>query len=235
MKIALLSDIHGNIAALEAALEAVLAARPEKVAVLGDLIGYYYDAAPVIELVREHADIVVRGNHERMYADMLEGRADGSRYRAKHGSSLDFAAETLTTAQNRWLLDLPDRIAAEIGGKRLHFTHEAPNVSGGYLYPDSREELFDAALPDAVDALFFGHSHHPLSVRRGSSLICNPGSVGQARDIGGLAQWAVVDLDTLEVEQKRTPYDTAPLEDAAMARDPDLPYLRNVLRRGRNG
>lgn len=235
MKIALLSDIHGNLAALEPALEAVLAARPDKIAVLGDLIGYYYDAAAVIELVRAHADIVIRGNHERIYADMLEGRSDGAAYRAKYGSSLDLALETLTKPQNQWILNLPDRFTAEIGGKRLHFAHEAPNVGGGYLYPDSTGEMFDAALPDTVDALFCGHSHHALAVRRGSRLICNPGSIGQARDVGGLAQWAVVDLETMAVEQKRTPYDPAPVEQAAVARDPDLPYLRNVLRRGRKG
>lgn len=69
-------------------------------------------------------------------------------------------------------------------------------------------------------------------MRQNCQLI-NPGSVGQARDIGGLAQWAVVHVETMVVEMKRTPYETESVERATQRHDPLLPYLTQVLRRGK--
>lgn len=233
VKIALLSDIHGNLAALEPVLEAIGEINPDVVAVLGDIIGYYYQSAEVIDLLRVRANIVVRGNHERSYLDMLDGRSDGADYRSGYGSSLDIAAKTLTAAQNDWLRELQDYLVVPIGGRELHFTHEAPNVDGGYLYPDSNAAKFESAIPNSAAALFFGHSHYPFTAVNGCRLLVNPGSVGQARDIGGMAQWAVVHIETQAVELKRTRYETNSVESAALRNDPELPYLREVLRRGR--
>ena len=232
MKIALLSDIHGNLSALEPTLESVAAARPDLIAVLGDSIGYYYDASSVIDLIRECADVVIRGNHERMYIDLLAGRTDGRDYRLRYGRSLDIAKQTLTESQNDWLHGLSDEVKVELAGKRLTFTHEAPNIARGYLYPDSNEASFEAATPDDADALFLGHTHYPFAAARRSCLLVNPGSVGQSRDVGGLAQWAIVHLDTMAVELRRTPYDIRPIEAAAMRHDGELHYLRDVLNRG---
>lgn len=235
MKLAILSDIHGNLAAFRAALGAAKTARADAVAILGDVVGYYYDTAAVIDLVRDTTEFVVRGNHERMFIDRLEGRSDGSEYRSKYGSSLDLAVGRLTTTQVDWLLGLKDCMTLEIGGRRLQITHEAPGIAGGYLYPDAPMDLFNRARPSDCEAFCFGHTHYPLTVVCDGCLMINPGSVGQARDIGGLAQWAVLHLDTLAVELHRTPYDTGPLEAAALALDSGLPYLREVLRRGRAG
>ena len=234
VKIALLADIHGNLAALEPVLEAVDASKPDVVAILGDIIGYYYQSAEVIDRLRDQSNIVVRGNHERAYLDMLDGRDDGAGYRSKYGSSLDIAAKTLTAAQNDWLRDLQDNLVVQIGGRELHFTHEAPNVEGGYLYPDSSAAKFEATAPRSAAALFFGHSHYSFTAVTDGRLLVNPGSVGQARDMGGMAQWAIVHLETLAVELKRTPYETKSVESATLRNDPDLPYLREVLRRGRD-
>lgn len=233
MKIVLLSDIHGNLPALERVLELATALNPDKVVVLGDSIGYFYDSSAVIDLLRSHADIVVRGNHERAYVDILEGRDDGTEYRAKYGSALARAVETLTSEQNAWIASLKDHEIVEIGGKTLHFTHEAPNTDDGYLYPDATESKIISVASDNCDAIIFGHSHYPFSVMRQNCQLINPGSVGQARDIGGLAQWAVVHVETMVVEMKRTPYETESVEAAAQRHDPLLPYLTQVLRRGK--
>lgn len=232
MKIALLADIHGNAPALECTLDAVAKIKPDKIAVLGDLIGYYYDSNHVVDLVRTHADIVVRGNHERMYSSILSGSDSGNAYRTKYGKSLDLAVRSLSDAQNTWLRQLPDRKTMEICGQHIEFSHEAGEGAGGYLYPDASGQAFDAAVPPTADVYCFGHTHYPFSAMRGRCLLINPGSVGQARDVGGLAQWALLHVTTGAIEFKHTPYDTVSVEDAAIRNDPDLPYLRDVLKRG---
>lgn len=233
VKIALLADIHGNASALERALDAVSAQNPDKIAVLGDMIGYYYDASVIVDLVRSHADIVVRGNHERMYADIISGLDDGGTYRSRYGQSLDIAAHTLSDDQNEWILTLPDRATIELCGQSIEFSHEVPTANKGYLYPDANERAINAAVPQSADVFCFGHTHYPFSVVHGRCLLINPGSIGQARDVGGLAQWAILHVETRAVEIKHTPYNTAPVYEAARQYDPDIPYLQEVLRRGK--
>ena len=95
MKIAVLADIHGNAAALRAALVEALKKGVEHLVVLGDLIGYYYAARDVLEQLREWPFVAIRGNHERMLAEALKNDGAMQTYRERYGSALDGAATTL--------------------------------------------------------------------------------------------------------------------------------------------
>lgn len=235
MKLAVLSDIHGNLPALTATLAAMEQDAPDFVAVLGDLVGYYYSASEVIDIVRGLAPIVVRGNHERALLDRLEGRDTTEDYRKKYGQALEVATRTLRPEQKDWIAGLHDVERITIGARKVLLMHEASGVDGGYLYPDADPELVASVdtLGGDVDLLLVGHTHYPFVAPLGHTMIVNPGSIGQARDLGGLAQWALIHLDTLAVELRRTPYETRAVEEAALRHDPDLSYLRDVLRRAR--
>ena len=231
MRLAVLSDIHGNLPALKAVLKQFELDPPDKVAVLGDSIGYYYNSNEVLDELMALVDIHILGNHEEWYLKILDGDADHELYRKKHGSSLQLATESLSQEQNDWLRGLPKSAELELSGKKLKFCHEAPGVKSGYLYPDSSEFALEDCVEKAYDALFFGHSHYQFSVSLSGSLLVNPGSVGQARDVGGLANWSILHLDTLLLEQKRVSYDTKNVMRDALTHDHKIEYLTSVLNR----
>jgi predicted phosphodiesterase len=83
------------------------------------------------------------------------------------------------------------------------------------------------------DFILLGHTHHPFSYSRGGKTVLNPGSVGQPRDVGNLASWAVIDTSNRSVVHRRTLFDVASVAEEARRIDPAVPYLADVLRRKR--
>ncbi|WP_050991963.1 metallophosphoesterase family protein [Bradyrhizobium yuanmingense] len=231
MKIAVLADIHGNAGALRATL---LEARKRGVAhliVLGDLIGYYYDAREVLDQLREWSFVAIRGNHERMLAEALEDDGAMQTYRERYGSALDVARTTLEPQDIDWLIGLPDRASIQLGGMSLELCHGSPRDPDEYVYPDSKADTLEACRIAAADLVLMGHTHYPMLAAGERPLLLNPGSVGQARDRGGFACWCRIDTDTRVVVMERTPYITRALVDEARRRDRHLPYLADVLER----
>jgi predicted phosphodiesterase len=107
MRIALLGDIHGNSFALAAVLDAARAARVEKLLITGDFVGYYFWPREVLDMLSDWDIAAVRGNHEDMLVDVLNGPASLEKINAAYGSGLSRAIETLTQAQLDWLCNLP--------------------------------------------------------------------------------------------------------------------------------
>lgn len=232
MKIAVLSDIHGNAEALRATLVEVRKKGVEQLIVLGDLVGYYYDAREVLEQLREWPFVAIRGNHERLLADALKDDGSMQAYRQKYGSALDLAATTLEPQDIDWLISLPDRASVHLGGMALELCHGSPRDPDEYVYPDANAATLEACRVAGADLVLMGHTHYPMLAAGDRPLLLNPGSVGQARDRGGFACWCRIDTDTGVVVLERTPYDTRALVEEARRRDGHLPYLANVLERG---
>lgn len=231
MKIAIMSDIHGNSAALRAALDDVRRRKIERLLVLGDLVGYYYDARGVLDLLREWPFDAIRGNHETLLGDVSANATEADRYRAKYGSSLDVAHMTLSANDIAWLVSLPDRTTVSYGGLSLELCHGSPRDPDEYVYPDSTADTLDACKVEGRDVVLMGHTHYPFMSVRGTCVLLNPGSIGQARDRGGLASWCWIDTDTRTIVSEKTPYDTRALAAEARQRDLALPYLASVLER----
>jgi putative phosphoesterase len=99
-----------------------------------------------------------------------------------------------------FMADAPARLELRVSGKRLLMVHGSPFVPyGDYLYPGS-PQLARCADVDA-DILVLGHTHIPMATRVGSTLVVNPGSLGQGRDPDhpGMVSYAVLDTDSEEV------------------------------------
>lgn len=231
MKIAVLSDIHGNAGALRATLSEARKGGVEHLIVLGDIIGYYYSALEVLEQLREWSFVAIRGNHERMFAEALKDDEARQRYRTRYGSALDVAAATLGPKDIDWLINLPDRMSIQIGGMALELCHGSPRDPDEYIYPDAPADKLEACRVAGADIVMMGHTHYPMHIA-GVPALLNPGSVGQARDRGGLACWSHIDTSIRAVTSERTSYDPRLLVDEARQRDPHLPYLADVLARG---
>jgi putative phosphoesterase len=232
MRCAVLSDIHANLAALDAVLAEVRAEGIERLILLGDYVGYYYEPQRVVDRLRSFAHEAVRGNHDRM---LLEARVDPSTrasYLARYGSGVDCALAQLDGETWAWLEALPDRLEVEICGQRILLCHGSPLDPDCYVYPNSAPELLEGCAAPGCAATWMGHTHWPF-LRPGSPWLLNPGSVGQARDLGGLAAWCIYDGERRSVAFRRTEYDARPLADEARRRDPGRPVNATVLSRRR--
>ncbi len=210
MIIAILSDIHANLEALDAVTSAAEDAGAEVFACLGDVVGYGPDPAACLDAVRELCDVVVMGNH-----DLAVVTGDGSGYLPDDGRTAAMAHHAgLDEERLRWLATLP--LKTEAHGAT--FVHASPDDPAGWHRLDSYPVLraqFDAFT---TNICFVGHSHVPgvvgdrvgaLHVRPGGRFMVNAGSVGQPRDGDPRAAFLLHDTDAFTCQLLRVPYDVA--------------------------
>lgn len=205
MQIALLSDIHSNLKALEAVLEDLPPV--DEIVCAGDVVGYNPWPAECVERVREVASVVVQGNHDRTVE--TPERYAGNRM-AEAG--LEHAKAELSDEQREWLAGLPPRTTIVDGRYRLVHSHPDPDRLGSYVRP--RE--FTAMRPylDEYDGLVLGHTHIQHQATVDGRLVVNPGSVGQPRDSNPDAAYAILDTETDTVDLHRVEYDIDAVIDA---------------------
>lgn len=206
MRIAVLSDIHSNLEALTAALEAIDARGVEQVVCLGDVVGYGADPSSCVELVRERCALTVLGNHDQAVAEGDGYLPKEGRPAAKHNR------EQLSDDQLAWLAGLPLK-AADGRATYVHATPEEPERwqrIGAFSTTHAQFRHFE------TDVCFIGHTHVPglvadrigvLAVRKGHRYLINVGSVGQPRDGDPRACFCVFDDDAFTSEIVRVPYD----------------------------
>lgn len=231
MKIAAISDIHGNADALRAVLKQADALGAEAYVALGDYVGYYYKPEEVLEMLKGVDAKLIKGNHEALLEESMQDPRRAETLREKYGSGLLVAQRCLSEAQKSMLKSLPSSDRLEIGKTQISLHHGAPYDENAYLYADSPKESLDQCGSDDADIILFGHSHHQFIFRTGSSLVVNVGSVGQPRDVGGAATWVLIDTKSRTVIPQRTHYDVRELQREARQKDPHYPYLWEVLER----
>ena len=220
MRIAVLSDIHGNLPALEAVLAAL--SPFDALWQLGDVVGYGPQPDEVVaRLSAEHAT-GVRGNHDSAAIGELPVDAFNDDARA----AVEWTAEHIAPATKRWLAGLPLRDEETLGGEEMSFTrvHASPcDPNWEYVYSSgiarANLDCFSTAY------CLVGHTHVPLVFRQSgpgletvrpqldaklplgeARLIINPGSVGQPRDGDPRASAALLDTDARTIEWRRVAY-----------------------------
>jgi len=212
LRIALLSDIHSNLEALDAVLDAL--PEVEDVVVLGDIVGYGPDPNAVIDRLREIKARPVLGNHDQVMLDpaMLDW------FNPHAASAARWTREVLTPASLEFLSALPKH--RRIGRHRC--VHGSPRKP--YLWEYILDELqaLELLIELGRRLCFFGHTHLPRIFTAGGgeivpglsdwidlpeSALVNPGSVGQPRDGNPDAAYALVDLERPAVAFHRVKYD----------------------------
>ena len=232
MKIAVLSDIHANAEALQEVLKEIEALDIHKLCIAGDFLGYYYSPHNVLKLLADYDWVGIRGNHDTHFTHFMRG--DGSLmkdYRRKFGSGLDVALQVLSPAEKKLLISLPQTLEWKCLGKKILIAHGSPWDPDQYIYPDTDEGVFKKLFSLPYDFIVLGHTHYSFIKRREGKTILNPGSVGQPRDKGGAASWAIIDLESGKSELRRTPFSPRKLLEEIQKRDPTMSYLREVLLR----
>jgi putative phosphoesterase len=231
MKVAILSDIHANIYALESVLADCTEESVSHFIVAGDLVGYYYWPQPVVQrLMHDTRFTCIRGNHEDILAETLVCPIAADRYRRKYGSGYDVCRESLSNDELQWLLHLPAKAELILGEAHFSVHHGSPVATDEYIYPDATAEVL-ARCHDSRDFTVLGHTHYPFVHLLEGSVLLNPGSVGQPRDFGGRASYALIDLSNRTLRFKRVLYDFSLVVTAASLHDPQVEYLQNIMTR----
>jgi predicted phosphodiesterase len=225
VRIAVVSDIHGNRQAFEAVLDSIEATECEEMWCLGDLVGYGADPDACVDLARQHAAVCLAGNHD------LGVRGTLPLEEFSRGAALAalWTQETIS-AETRAYLDGLEPMG-EDGHVGLYHASPRDPIWEYVLSPLQAELCLDA---QAQRVCLIGHSHVALSfcrqegspttgetqdagtelaIDRGEWLI-NPGSVGQPRDGDRRAAWIELDLDGWRAIYHRVEYD---IEGAAAA------------------
>jgi predicted phosphodiesterase len=232
MKVLVLSDIHSNYDALLAV------AKTEKhvdhIWCLGDLVDYGPQPAEVVQWVRHHVQLCVRGNHDFAMAFHEDCRC-GKRFRELSVTSREMNRALLTHEQIAYLQLLPVTEEIVLQNCRFRLAHAAPDGNlYRYLMPGTTDiELAREMEGVLADVVFCGHTHFPMIRKVGSKLFVNPGSVGQPRDGDPRAGYAVWDDGVVKLRRAR--YDIDATVQKLQARDlaPRLvAQLEKVLRTG---
>ncbi len=190
--LAILSDIHGNLPALQAVVADAKARGCTRFLSLGDVAGYYAQPGACIDLLRELGAPNVLGNHDSYIT--LDQNCPRSRVVTQ---IINYQKSTLRADQVDWLKGSHDFIR-EDGCLFVHGGPEDPRDQ--YLYTISRDKI-----PAGVRLLFSGHTHVQVLADFGEQRYCNPGSVGQPRDGDSRAAYAT--LDAGRVLLHRVAYD----------------------------
>lgn len=186
MKLAVLSDVHGNPVALEECLRRLDDLGVDQRVFLGDAVGYLPGERECLQLLTSSGFVCQQGNHEAMLLHPSPSTLERDAvYR------LADARDRLPNPVLAALADWPISRILEAEAKRILCVHGTPSEPlEGYAYPDADLSQW-ARLP--YDAVFMGNTHRPFATRHGSVLIANAGSVGLPRDVGDLACFMVYD------------------------------------------
>lgn len=232
-RIALFSDIHGNLTALDAVLADIGASRVAERYCLGDLVGYGPDPAGVIDRVRALGIPVIAGNYDDgigtrrgecgCYYATDAARADGA-------ASYTFTEPLVDDERAAWLAALPREIRLEVDGLRVLLAHGSPRRIDEYLLPDrSDSQLARLAEEAGADVVCVGHVHIPyhrtIAGPDGRRIdYVSTGSVGKPKDGDPRACWvelAVGGPDVVSATFHRVPYDVESVAKAML--DAGLP------------
>lgn len=230
MKLGILSDIHGNLNALMAVLDHCKSEKIEKLIVLGDQMGYYYDVPQVYIELNKWQSIILRGNHEDIFLEyQMMNTEEKHKIHSKYGSSFSF----LTSPDLiRTINALKRSHTLRLGNDRVLFIHDNTRADYNlYLYPDTDNKILESELEKEFDYVFVGHSHYSFHFQKEGRHLVNVGSVGQNRKQGGVAEWCIFNTVEKSIFMMKTPYDQKNIVEKIDKYDPNIPYLKAVLNR----
>jgi putative phosphoesterase len=231
MKLAVISDIHGNYDALHKVLKKAKNEKVEHLLVLGDIVGYYYHSDKILELLSEWSFDIIKGNHETILENLISDPLIGESIRLKYGSGHKEALTKLSRKQLDFLIGLPETKTVKFNDVSILMCHGSPWSNDFYIYPDCKNEIVIKCDSKEHDVVLIGHSHYPFAIKTGHSILINPGSVGQSRQVGGKANWTILNTKNGCFQMMVTDYNTANLLNEIEKRDADIKYLSDVLKR----
>jgi putative phosphoesterase len=224
--LAIISDIHANIHALEATL-ADIDARPDidGIICLGDLVGYGAYPNQVCDAIRERGIPTVMGNYDEGVG--FERDSCGCAYkkeedRMRGDQSLAWTIAHTNPDTKAYLRTLAPQLRRESDGVHILLVHGSPRKTNEYLYEDRPDRSFERIARDAdADVILFGHTHLPYQKTVAETLFVNVGSVGKPKDSDPRAGYVLLTIEDgrVSAETRRVEYDVEAAAAAIRAAD----------------
>jgi putative phosphoesterase len=243
VRIAALSDIHGNLEALAAVHKAVNAARPDFVAICGDLVFNGPDPAGALALVQEiekSGAFVTLGNTDLAVADGDYAAAfpwfsDG--IPESYEAAAEWARDQIGDDGIAYLRHLPSERRLRVGDDLILFCHASPgSLTDGLSADLDAVVTMDRVTRTDARIIVCGHTHLPEIREVGWRTIVNDGSAGYIFDGDPTASWALIEIDegVVKAEIHRTSYDVMAASNAVAARGlPGDVYRAATIRTGK--
>jgi putative phosphoesterase len=211
-RVAVITDIHANLASLEAALAAIDRDGVEETYCGGDLVGYGPRPNEVCSLIAERGIPTIYGNYD--WAIARDEEDCRCAYVTKHDReigqlSVDWTLAHTDGRSKDFMRELPFDLRFELGGKRVRLVHGSPRKVNEYLFEDKPAKTFERIAAGAdCDVLVFGHTHKPWVREYGGVLFVNCGSVGKPKDGDARGAFAILRAANgrVEVEIPRVDY-----------------------------
>lgn len=211
-KLALISDIHANLPALNAVLRKLDSYSPDAFLCLGDLVGYGPHPNDCLKIIRERQIPCVLGNHDAGVAGMISP----SHFRNPNRKLIEKTSELLSDDDITWLKSLPYTLEGQLEQFPWIAAHASPKNPDAWDYIESAMYVRNLLSENNYHFIFIGHTHKPAivadqlgvkSFKKGHKFLINPGSVGQSRDGDRRASCALIDTESMEYHNFRVDYD----------------------------
>jgi putative phosphoesterase len=247
MKLALISDVHANLEALEAVLQSIEQEGVDLILNLGDLVGYNANPRECVDLIRQHNVLCVAGNHDRAVLDP----ALAQDFNIIAYQAVIWSAHQLTGEHKAFLQQLPISRVIQDHFLACHGTPVSPDAYISHHFQGKRVLNMLHRELNPVTVCFFGHTHRravwyrdvrgkvaqlPISeqkfhLEQDNLYLLNPGSVGQPRNRIPLASYAVFDTAEFVLQYKLVPYNIGSAQSKILAANLP-PYLAERLAEG---
>ncbi|MCB2193692.1 MAG: metallophosphatase family protein [Deltaproteobacteria bacterium] len=198
--LAVLSDLHANLSALEAVQADLARRKVDQVLVLGDVVGYLARPNQVARAVAEARWPCLAGNYDLA---VLAGGDEGVDNFLRQGigpgprAVFSWTEQRVHSGTRDFLSKLPRKIEMHTPAGRLLAVHGSPAAVRQYVYADHPEQELAAWLREAgAVILCMGHTHIPFVRRVSGGMVVNPGSVGKAKDGDPRASYALIELSS---------------------------------------
>lgn len=241
MRIAVFSDVHANLPAMEAVRDHIATGGYDQVYCLGDLGGYASQPNEVQEVIMEMGCPTILGNYDEGVGFAKDDC--GCHYTKPFdiemsNTSFIWTRDNTSDENKAWLRNLPREIRFEVEGLRVLLCHGSPRSTTEYLFVDRSDGFLRQFTPggehDAqADVIVFGHTHVPFHREVDGVQFINTGSVGRPKDGDPRAGYSVLTIQNkgVEFEQVRVEYDVELAATRLVAAG--LPeYFANYLRGG---
>ncbi len=234
VRIALFSDIHGNIRGLDACLEDLRAqGNADALVGAGDFCMDGPRPREVLERLREVGALCLRGNTDRYVSDLVTFPADGT----EEGAALQWQREQLGDEWVAWLGALPFALHFGEGADGLLAVHANPKTDDEHIWPDAPDAFLERVTSRVVErTIAFGHLHLPYTRMWRDRLFVNVASAGLPKDGDARAGYAILTQRPggWQVKHRRVDFDVDKVaRDIEKSGMPDVPKRIKVLRRGR--
>lgn len=198
IKIAILSDIHGNCVALKEVIKDAKENNVDKFLILGDLVNDLPFGNETLAIVKDLTDIVLKGNKEQY---LIEYDTEKYEWENIQFRTVKFMYNELTRENIEYIKTLPHCMSLEFEGVKLLIAHGSPKSVEEQLHQDSKEQLDYYTQNLKEDALIFGHTHDKMWYENiNNKLVINAGCLGVSPYYKSIAEYVILEINNGKID-----------------------------------